>query len=200
MRRGLAAHLPADSSELRFSYGPNGKPELHPKFAGNLVFSLSHARTGAVMAIACAEQIGVDLEQSSRASSILRIARQFFSAAEKSQLECDDVGAQDLAIAFWGLKESIVKASGSTIWEGLSGVKLAQHGKRIQWLSAPPDGQESEWILMRGCDQAGHSLALALKRKYPILQPQEVHTHVLGNEAARDANFRILSASGLVVT
>ena len=198
MRRSLAAHLPGAADAFRFSYGPNGKPKLDRAAAGELVFSLSHAQSSAVMAIAAAERIGVDVEMLSRASSVLGIARQFFSEAEKRQLDAQGSSAKQAAIALWGLKESVVKASGSTIWEGLSGVELALEGEHIRWLSAPPDGAQSNWLLLSGRYQAGYALALALKRSEPISKLQKVHTHVLGNAATGARQFTISSASGLV--
>jgi 4'-phosphopantetheinyl transferase len=200
MRRSLAAHLAADPGELRFCYGAAGKPELHRAFDHEIAFSLSHARSCAVMAIACAERIGVDVEMSSRAASVLGIARHFFCDAERRQLEAWGADAASNAMALWSLKESIVKASGSSIWEGLSAVQLALNGEQIKWLSAPPDGPESNWLLMCGHYQPDHTLALALLRKHPMSQVQKIHIHILGNESADVSCFKILSASGLIST
>jgi 4'-phosphopantetheinyl transferase len=200
MRRSLAAHLAADAGELRFSYGPAGKPELHRAIASEIVFSLSHARSSAVMAIACAARIGVDLEMQGRASSVLGIARQFFSEAERRQLEPQSAAAASKAMALWGLKESIVKASGSSIWEGLSAVRLALNGEHIKWLSAPPDGPEFNWLLMCGSYQTDRSLALALQRKHPMSEEQKIHTHILGNESAGDNCLSVSRTSRLVST
>ncbi len=198
MRRSLAAYLPEDSKELRFSYGPNGKPELYSASADDPVFSLSHCRDGSVMAIARAERIGVDIEQTIRAPTILRIARQFYSDAELRQLDSQGADAAEGAMALWLLKESVVKANGSTVWEGLSGVKLALQGKHVQWLSAPMDGPESNWFLMCGRYQAGCSLALAVKRPEPVSQSQEVHIHTLSMALPIDTNFKLSSSSGPV--
>lgn len=198
MRRSLAAHLPANSHELRFSYGPNGKPELHPATANDPVFSLSHSRAGAVMAIARAERIGVDIEQTTRAPAVLRIARQFYSDAEIKHLESQGADAARGAMALWLLKESVVKANGGTVWEGLSGVKLALPGKHIQWISPPMEGPESMWFLMCGCYQADCSLALAVKRPEPVSQSQIVHIHTLGGALPTDAYFKLSSSSNPV--
>ena len=199
MRRSLAAHLAIGPEELRFVYGPNGKPDLRPDQAEGLVFSLSHSRDGAVVAVGRAQRIGVDIEQPSRASFILRIARQFFSEAEKRQLSRLGAGAEDAAMALWGLKESVVKAGGNTIWDGMSGVSLARHGKCLQWLSAPPDGRICEWLLVTGRDQAGSALALAVQRTHPILREQVLRGHILDGANAGDDFIELSSASALVV-
>lgn len=195
MRRALAAHLAADAAELRFSYGPTGRPELHRAIAGELVFSLSHAGSCAVMAIARGERIGVDLEMSERASTVLGIARQFYSDAEKRQLGSHGAAAAPRAIALWGLKESIVKASGSTIWQGLSAVRLALDGAHIEWLSAPPDGRAANWLLMCGCYRGDRALALALQREQPMSEAQKIHIHSLGDEPANAGCLKISSSS-----
>ena len=199
MRRSLAAHLAADAHELQFSYGPNGKPELQAAIADGLVFSLSHAQSASVMAIARAERIGVDIENTSRAWSVLGIARQFFSAEEQRRLQPDSAAAAERALILWGLKESVAKASGSTIWEGLSGVKLELGGERIRWL-APPQGGESTWFLICGNHHDDSSLALVVQRRETISQPQQMYFHTLGSEPVSDSCFRISSASSPVVS
>jgi 4'-phosphopantetheinyl transferase len=186
LRHSLAAHLAVDVSALQFSYGANGKPELPKAIIGDLVFSLSHAGCRAVVAIASGERIGVDLEMASRATAVLGIAQQFYSAAEKRQLESDGATAAQEALALWGLKESIVKAGGETIWRGLSEVQLALDEERIQWLSAPPDGPASNWFLMCGRYSDECMIALAVQRKQKIFRVQTVCNHILGRELAND--------------
>ena len=198
MRRSLAAHLAMNPGELQFSYGLNGKPELQAAIAGGLVFSLSHARSSSVMAIAYAERIGVDMEMLSRASPVLGIARQFFSAEEMRHIESHSETAAEEALTLWCLKESIVKASGSTIWEGLAKVKQASHGEHIKWLSAPLIGAEPTWCLMHGRHYGDYLLALAMQRNDVLSQPQKMHIHILGSEANSDACFRITGASGSI--
>ena len=186
LRRSLAAHMAVNESELQFAYGPNGKPELTTALAGNLAFSLSHARTASVVAVARAEALGVDFESLSRASSVLRIARRFFSETELHRLRAEGECADVALMALWGLKESIVKAGGNTIWEGLSAVRLAVEGENVHWLSPPPDGLESDWLLMCGCYQSDYALALALRHKQPTTQPLDVIVHAMGTASAPD--------------
>ena len=200
LRHSLAAHLAVDVNALQFSYGPNGKPELPKTIIDGLVFSLSHARSRAVVAIASGERIGVDLEMSNRAESALGIARQFFTVAENQQLESRGEAASQEAMALWGLKESIVKASGDTIWSGLSEVQLALGGEQIQWRSAPPDGPASNWFLMSGRYKDECMIALAVQRKQRIFQEQKICSHVLGHESANDNPVRISLASNPVST
>ncbi len=199
MRRSLAAHLALRPEEFRFVYGPNGKPDLRPDQAEGLVFSLSHSRSDTILAVARAERIGADIEQERRAITILRIARQLFSEAEKRQLYRLGAGAEAAAVILWCLKESIVKASGCTIWAGMSGVSLARYGRCLQWLSTPPNGQTSEWLLVAGRDRAGSALAVALQRSQPILRAQKLHCHILAGGAGDRFSFEFSSASALCV-
>ena len=152
------------------------------------------------MAIARAKRVGVDMEMLSRAQSVLGIARQFFSETERHQLKSHGAAAASNAMALWSLKESIVKASGSSIWEGLSAAQLVLNGAHIKWLSAPPKGPESDWLLLYGRYQTDRALALALQRKHPITQAQKIYTHILGNELASDISFSVLSTSCVVST
>ena len=200
MRRSLAAHIDMTESEIKFVYGPNGKPELDAAVASNLAFSLSHARTASVVAVARVERIGVDLELLDRASSVLRIARRFFSNEELRHLHIEDKYAEATAMALWGLKESVVKADGNTIWEGLSAVSLAFDGNRIRWLSPPPGGRDSEWLLMSGLYRTDCSLALAIKREQPESQPLDVIVHTMGPVPSSDTRLKIQYTSGEVTT
>lgn len=198
MRRSLAAHMHVTEAELKFVYGPNGKPALDATIASDLAFSLSHAGTTSVMAIAPAEKVGVDLELLDRAPSVLRIARRFFSEAELRHLRGKDEHAAVMAL--WGLKESIVKANGTTVWEGLSAVRLIFDGDRVLWLTPPPDGHDSDWLLMSGRYRANYSLALAVKRGQTESQPLDVIVHVMGAAAPTDSGLKVHYASDDVTT
>lgn len=198
LRQSLAAHLAVDENALQFSYGANGKPELAKAIIGELAFSLSHAGSCSVVAIASGARIGVDLELASRAKAVLGIAQHFYSPAEIGRLDSHGASAAQQAMALWGLKESIVKASGDTIWRGLAEVQLAFDNEQIQWLSAPPDGPASNWFLMAGRYKDECRIALAVQRKQQISQEQKICSHVLGHESANGNPVRILITSNPV--
>lgn len=200
MRRGLAAHLGAAAGDLQFVYGPTGKPELVPERSGGLAFSLSHARNGIVLAVAAAARVGVDLEPLARASTVLKIARRSFSEAEMRSLEARGEGAELEALALWGLKESVVKAAGRTIWEGVSAVSFALDSAAVRWCSPPPCGQISEWFLMCARYPGDCSLALAVQRDRSITLPQRIVVHTLAEPPGEGAALATKYASGPATT
>src|SRR5206468_4790257 len=90
-----------------------GKPDISPEFGNRLTFNLSHSAGLALIAIAAAANVGVDLEYIRGQSDYADIARHFFSAAE---VDCLMALPSHLhAEAFfscWTKKEAYVKACG----------------------------------------------------------------------------------------
>jgi 4'-phosphopantetheinyl transferase len=117
LRDLLGRYLQTQPGQVRFVYNAFGKPDLSPEFAGRLKFNLSHSGRLAVVAIATASDVGVDLEYIRAESDYAEIARRFFSAAEVDHLMA--LPSQLYAEAFfrcWTKKEAYLKACG----EGLA--------------------------------------------------------------------------------
>jgi 4'-phosphopantetheinyl transferase len=127
LRDLLGRYLQTQPGQIRFVYNAFGKPDLSPEFANRLKFNLSHSgpaprpgpRSGglAVIAIATASDVGVDLEYIRAESDYAEIARRFFSAAEVDYLMA--LPSHLYAEAFfscWTKKEAYLKACG----EGLA--------------------------------------------------------------------------------
>jgi 4'-phosphopantetheinyl transferase len=117
LRRLLGRYLGVDPAELRFVYGPRGKPALAAPAA--LAFNLSHSGGLALYGISAASSIrlGVDVELIRSDLAHLPLAKRYFSPAEQSALQVLP-RSQQLAAFFrcWTRKEAFVKALG----EGLS--------------------------------------------------------------------------------
>lgn len=118
MREILSRYTGIAAKDLRFSYGPKGKPE----FAGGLEesgikFNLSHSSEFALLAVTQGLTVGVDLEWIKPDFATDDIAERFFSATEVQTLQ--SLPAAHQAEAFfscWTRKEAYIKALG----EGLS--------------------------------------------------------------------------------
>jgi phosphopantetheinyl transferase len=162
LRRVLARYLGEDPADLDFQYNANGKPELANPFALNISFSLSNSGSEIVLAVTSALAIGVDLETVDRAGAALRISQMFFSASEIQHLESVGTKASVHALILWSLKESIVKANGETVWDGLARLPLAIEGHRIYWPSAQHTGSP-HWQLVAGGFGQNCVLAFAVK-------------------------------------
>jgi len=76
LRRTLGRYLQDDPAELRFTYGSHGKPSLHSACnPQNLRFNLSHSGEVALIALAVATEVGIDVERIRENFSCLEIAR-----------------------------------------------------------------------------------------------------------------------------
>ena len=117
LRDLLGRYLQTQPGQIRFVYNAFGKPDLSPDLANRLKFNLSHSAGLALIAIATASNVGVDLEYIRAQSDHADIARWFFSAAE-----CDYLVAVPRHLhagtffSCWTKKEAYLKACG----EGLA--------------------------------------------------------------------------------
>jgi 4'-phosphopantetheinyl transferase len=117
LRDLLGRYLQTQPSQINFVYNAFGKPDLSPEFANRLKFNLSHSAGFALIAIATASNVGVDLEYIRAQSDYADIARRFFSAAEVDYLIAlpSHLYAETF-FSCWTKKEAYLKACG----EGLA--------------------------------------------------------------------------------
>src|SRR5882672_10062778 len=117
LRDLLGRYLQIQPGKIGFVYNAFGKPDLGSEFGSRLKFNLSHSGGLAVIAIATASDVGVDLEYIRAQSDYADIALRFFSAAEVDHLNA--LPNHLYAEAFfscWTKKEACLKACG----EGLA--------------------------------------------------------------------------------
>ena len=183
MRRVLARYLGEEPAALTLRHSANGKPELVDRPNTPLSFNLSHSAADVVLAVARESAIGVDIEDKGRAHAAHRIARRFFSGDEINGLEALGADAAQRALQLWSLKESIVKANGETVWDGLSKTTLAIDGRRIEW-TASRNGNNATWHLAGGTFRGTYFLAVAVRSM--DAKPNKTlafRTYRLGSEA-----------------
>ena len=117
LRDLVGRYLQTQPSHISFVYNAFGKPDLSPEFGNRLKFNLSHSAGLALIAIATASNVGVDVEYIREQSDYADIARHFFSTAEVDYLTA--LPSHLYAEAFfscWTKKEAYLKACG----EGLA--------------------------------------------------------------------------------
>jgi 4'-phosphopantetheinyl transferase len=115
LRRILARYLGCSPRSLAFTVGEHGKPALADEPA--LRFNLTHADDAALVAVASARAVGVDIEPVRAIADRDAVAAQHFSAAECAAIEAAPPEARDDAFyAVWTRKEAFIKCRG----EGLS--------------------------------------------------------------------------------
>ncbi len=134
LRSLLGRYLDQDPVQLRFDYGPQGKPVLSPHTGWvNLQFNLSHSQDYAVYAIA-QQSVGIDLEYIRPLTDLEHLTDRFFSAREHQAIQALPIEQQ--AIAFfrhWTCKEALLKASGQGLGN-LQAVEISLDEHQVQVL------------------------------------------------------------------
>lgn len=132
----IGLHLGAPPDQIRWQYGPHGKPELAGAWTGVRV-SLSHSGDRALLALADRCAVGVDLEVLPRDRAAVRLATRFFPDAEARFVAAGRHGEKaDRFARLWVRKEACVKAAGARLVQGLP---LPVHGSEIVALGSAAD-------------------------------------------------------------
>ncbi len=115
LRTILGGYLNMKPDEVRFCYGPFGKPELAEEADGEtLRFSVSHSGGLALYAVTLGREIGVDLEYIRPDLMVEEIACQFLSPMEINLLKsCPGHLRKQAFFALWTRKEAYLKALGT---------------------------------------------------------------------------------------
>lgn len=148
LRTALAQVSGCDPASLNFTAGLHGKP-VAIGVAANVAFNVAHSGDYALIAIARARAIGVDIEKTRDEIDALALSDLMFTMTERNGIE--RAPPQDRVSLFfrqWVRKEAVLK--------GL-GVGLMIDPTTVE---SPPKG--SEWILQDLRAPPGYSAALAL--------------------------------------
>ena len=115
LRLLLGRYLEVKPEEVRFAYGPYGKPELDAAHhADGLRFNASHSHELAVYAFVQDHDVGIDVEHIKDDFATQEIAERFFSEFEIEVLRA--LPREEQAAGFfrcWTRKEAYIKAIGS---------------------------------------------------------------------------------------
>jgi 4'-phosphopantetheinyl transferase len=164
LRLLLGAYGGRDPREVRFDFGPYGKPALHA--APDLSFSLSHSEDCALYAFARRADIGIDVEYRRADLASEEIAQRFFAPEEIAALRAVPQAMRTEAFfRCWTRKEAFVKAVG----KGLS-LPLDQFAvsltpdmpARLVWVRGVADAA-AEWSLTELPMPHGYTAALAVR-------------------------------------
>ncbi|MFQ3679688.1 MAG: 4'-phosphopantetheinyl transferase superfamily protein [Pseudanabaenaceae cyanobacterium] len=109
LRQVLGGLLGCDPMTFRFAYTAAGKPYLP---GSSLRFNLTHSRSLVLLAVTRDGEVGIDVEWSSRAAAVARLAGRFFDEAEQAWLRQHDPGD---FWAMWTCKEAYAKLQGESL-------------------------------------------------------------------------------------
>ncbi len=115
LREILARYTGAAPRDLRFEYGPHGKPSLAGAgAAAGIRFNMSHSGGLALYAVTWGGEVGVDVERFRPEVECEKIAHRFFSPAEVEALFALPAEARRTAFFLcWSRKEAYIKALGT---------------------------------------------------------------------------------------
>ncbi len=113
LRRLLARYLDMPAGELRFRYGPQGKPAIETSDSSPINFNVSHTSGLALFGFSSGRTIGIDLERIRCDFRVEEIAKRYFSDSEVKQLLAlsQDARAEAFFLC-WTRKEAYIKARG----------------------------------------------------------------------------------------
>ena len=167
LRTILAGYLDARPTALAFVNGEHGKPALRDVTGRPPVeFNLSHSDDLALVAVARAHPVGVDLERWSEVEH-LELAERFFSPGERDALRALAHAPHLVEAGFfaaWTRKEAYLKATGQGITRGLHHFDVAlAPGEPARLLADRLDDQATARWAMFALDPApGYSAALVV--------------------------------------
>lgn len=114
LRQVLARYLNQAAEEIRFTYGPQGKPTLGKNSSHiELHFNLSHCEDRALIAVSRGCVVGIDLERMRAELAMQDIADHYFSSSEREDLS--KLPSTLWAAGFfkcWTCKEAYLKGIG----------------------------------------------------------------------------------------
>jgi len=117
LRQLLGGYLGVPPDALRFAEGPHGKPVLAAPVSVDVRFNLSHSGDTALIAVAQAREVGVDVELSRRAVDHVAIARRVLEPAAAERIAAlDDPREREQAfLRAWVRWEAALKCRGTGI-------------------------------------------------------------------------------------
>lgn len=144
----LARYVERPAADLRFQYGPRGKPLLES--AGELEFNVAHSGSFAAFAFTRGCRIGVDIELIRPLEDMQTIAGRYFCREETEEIL--SLPPQEREAAFfhcWTRKEAYIKATGDGLAMPLDEFRvttLPQEPARLVGFS-PGRGGAGPWSL-----------------------------------------------------
>lgn len=157
LRTILSEYLGAEPAEIRFVYGPHGKPALAAP-APAIHFNVSHSAELALIAVG-QQRLGVDLEQWRAVADADLVARRFFTPQEVAAQRAAPDGNQ-LFLRHWTRKEAVIKAVGRGLSMPLNAFDIsAIDTGQIVRIEEP--GGERQWHLQDLEPPEGYLAALA---------------------------------------
>ena len=167
LRTIMGGYLDMSPEQLRFCYGPFGKPAWKSNSGGKeLCFNVAHSGGVALYAFSSQRELGIDIEYLRENFDCLEIAAHYFSRREISTLRALPAKVQVLAFFnCWTRKEAYLKAHGAGLSFPLDRFDVSLvPGEPARLLRVDDDAQAaSRWSLQEISVDSGYVAALAVE-------------------------------------
>ncbi len=167
----LSQYAEVAPEQLRFGYGPHGKPGLESTgLAQGLGFNVSHSGDVILYAVARGRSIGIDVEYERPRSNFMRIAERFFSIEECEALHA--FPERDRPSAFyrcWTRKEAYVKARGDGIAAGLDTFSVSIDEEPCLLRSDEGPAEVARWSMVDIVVEDGYVSALCAEGREVVV-------------------------------
>ncbi len=162
----LSSYLKEDPRTLRFRYEEHGKPMLEERHTEHgWHFSVSHAHTLSLIAVARGGAVGVDIERIRDNVAYLELAQRFFPADDAARLrQLPEAEQRRAFFVYWSRREALAKASGKGLAQAArtGGAEVA--GDTLVWrvadLSPPAEYTAAVAVFAEAQRVACYSLGL----------------------------------------
>jgi 4'-phosphopantetheinyl transferase len=185
----IGRYLHKRPSEIKFSYGRNGKPFLANKDDLAVRFNLSHSKELVLYAVTQGREIGIDIEHISEQVETDPIAGRFFSSSEVAALRALPRGLQRRAFfTCWTRKEAYIKARGGGLSMPLDKFTVSlSPGESALLLDVQWDPEEvSRWSLAEINPDPRYIAALAVEGHDWLLRRWKLSSYAPALDASTD--------------
>ena len=168
MRTVLAETAGMKPKDVRFHYGPQGKPSIARECNPNDIrFNLSHSGDTAILAVVVGREVGADVERLRDNLSFQKLATRFFSPAEADSLSGLEAGSlKRQFFRIWTAKEAYIKAVGLGLRIPLDrfAFRFAQDGTPELADTSHDPTQRSKWLFHQFEPAAGCMATIGVAR------------------------------------
>lgn len=167
LRSILSWYLKMPPPQVKFGYGPHGKPALAAACGdGRLRFNLSHSHELALYGVTYDRELGIDIEFMRHLDDAESIATHFFSAREQEALRRLPAHLKHQGFYnCWTRKEAYIKAIGEGLFQPLDKFDVSlTPGEPAQLLAVPGKPDEvKRWSFLVLQPPTGYAAALAVE-------------------------------------
>ncbi len=141
LRSILGRYLNVHPAAVEWIEGPIGKPKLAPTLAGGEIeFNLSHSGDLALIAVARATEVGIDVERVQEDFAFESVAQRFFTPREVAALQALPPDLRREAFyKCWTSKEALMKGKGLGLSGSLDEVRIQLTATGVHVIGAVDD-------------------------------------------------------------